>query len=240
MLENVRVLVVGGGTGIGRAAAQALAAEGAQVCVAGRRLDRLQETAAVRPEKIRCQTLDVASQASVQAVVAELEQAWGGIDILINCSGTNVRKRALAELSSADWNGMLAVNASGAFYSMAAALTGMRARKNGLIIHVGSVAGKRASLLGGVGYSASKFALTALAMTAALEEGKHGIRVTLIHPGEVNTPLLEQRPVPVSEEHKARILQPEDVAAAVVMICKLPPRAHISELIIKPTTQDYA
>jgi NADP-dependent 3-hydroxy acid dehydrogenase YdfG len=107
-------------------------------------------------------------------------------------------------------------------------------------VNICSIAGKRASVLGGVAYSASKFAMTALGGTVALEEGRHGIRVTTIFPGEVETPILDRRPVPVSAEHRARILQPADVADAVLMIACLPPRAHVPELIIKPTSQDYA
>jgi NADP-dependent 3-hydroxy acid dehydrogenase YdfG len=74
----------------------------------------------------------------------------------------------------------------------------------------------------------------------AIEEKDNGIRATNLCPGEVNTPLLEDRPVKVSEEHKAQILQPEDVAAAVVFIASLPPRAHVPELLIKPTTQLFS
>jgi NADP-dependent 3-hydroxy acid dehydrogenase YdfG len=123
---------------------------------------------------------------------------------------------------------------------MRAVLPAMRQRRDGLIINISSTAGKRAALLGGVAYNASKFALSALGVTAALEEGKNGIRVSNIYPGEVDTPILERRPVPVTAEHRARILQPEDVAAAAVMIACLPPRAHVLELVIKPVTQDFA
>src|SRR5262249_28399883 len=98
----------------------------------------------------------------------------------------------------------------------------------------------RAALLGGVAYNASKFAMTALGTSVALEEGKNGIRVTNIFPGEVNTPILERRPLPVTPEHRARILQPGAVGEAAVMVAALPCRAHVLELIIKPANQDYA
>ena len=81
--------------------------------------------------------------------------------------------------------------------------------------------------------------MTAFTKTISLEEGRRGIRATVISPGEVDTPLLEVRPVPVSEEHRAQILQSEDVAAAVLFVAKLPPRAHVLELIIKPTAQAF-
>ncbi len=95
-------------------------------------------------------------------------------------------------------------------------------------------------MLGGVAYCASKFAATALATAVALEEGQHGIRVTNILPGEVDTPILEGRPVLPTPEHRARMLRPEDVAEAVLMVACLPPRAHVAELLIKPTLQEYA
>ena len=71
----------------------------------------------------------------------------------------------------------------------------------------------------------------------ALEEGDNGIRVTNIYPGEINTPILENRPEPVSDERKAKMLQPDDIAACVVLIASLPPTAHIADLVIKPTNQ---
>jgi NADP-dependent 3-hydroxy acid dehydrogenase YdfG len=97
----------------------------------------------------------------------------------------------------------------------------------------------RAGTLGGAAYSASKHAMAALTRVIALEEKDNGIRATLLCPGEVNTPILDDRPVKVSDEHKAQILQPEDVAAAVMFIASLPPRVHIPELLIKPVTQFF-
>ena len=239
-LANKKIVVTGGGTGIGRACAIALAKEGAQLVISGRREDKLLETAAASGPGVHVQTADVADCESVHRLFAKAKELLGDIDILVNCSGINVKNRSITNLSLEDWKNMLDINATGAFHCMSAALPGMRARRDGLIINICSVAGKRANALAGVGYSASKFALNALTMTAALEEGKNGIRITSIHPGEVDTPILENRPTPLTAEHKQKILQPEDVAAAVVMIAKLPPRAHVSELIIKPTVQEYA
>ena len=81
--------------------------------------------------------------------------------------------------------------------------------------------------------------MRALGLSVNNEFFDEGIRVTTIHPGEVDTPILDDRPVPVTAEHRARILQAEDVAAAVVMVANLPPRANVSELTIKPTTQPF-
>jgi NAD(P)-dependent dehydrogenase (short-subunit alcohol dehydrogenase family) len=235
-------LVTGGGTGVGRAVALALAGEGCRVAVSGRREEKLLETAALRRGEPRILTshADVADRSSVERLFAWAARELGPIDILVQCAGINVRRRALAELDPEDWERVLAVNASGAFYCMRAVLPQMRERRDGLIVNVSSVAGKRASVLGGVAYSASKFALTALGTCAGLEEGKNGIRISNIYPGEVNTPILDARPVPVSAEHRASILQPEDVAAAVVMLARLPARARIPEIVITPTTQSWA
>lgn len=235
-------LVTGGGTGVGRAVALALAGEGCRVAVSGRREEKLLETAALRRGEPRILTshADVADRSSVERLFAWAARELGPIDILVQCAGINVRRRALAELDPEDWERVLAVNASGAFYCMRAVLPQMRERRDGLIVNVSSVAGKRASVLGGVAYSASKFALTALGTCAGLEEGKNGIRISNIYPGEVNTPILDARPVPVSAEYRASILQPEDVAAAVVMLAHLPARARIPEIVITPTTQAWA
>jgi NAD(P)-dependent dehydrogenase (short-subunit alcohol dehydrogenase family) len=241
-LAGKTALVTGGGTGIGKGIALALAAEGCQVAIAGRRPEHLEAAAAEwkgKPPLRHCQA-DVADRASVDELFAWVARELGPVHILINSAGVNVPKRSMAELAPEDWDLLMAVNATGAYHTMSAVLPQMRERRDGLIVNISSIAGKRASVLGGVAYSAAKFAMTALGGTVALEEGRNGIRVTTIFPGEVETPILEHRPVPVSAEHRARILQPQDVAAAVVMIACLPSRAHIPELIIKPTTQDYA
>src|SRR6185437_11261036 len=103
-----------------------------------------------------------------------------------------------------------------AFYCMKAVLPQMLERRDGLIINVNSIAGKRANPLGGTAYIAAKFGLRGLAMAVAAEEKANGIRVSSIYPGEVDTPILEQRPAPVTDEHRRTILKAEDVAEAVL------------------------
>jgi NADP-dependent 3-hydroxy acid dehydrogenase YdfG len=160
--------------------------------------------------------------------------------MLVNSAGVNVARRQMSQLNPDDWDRLLAVNVTGAFNCIHAALPGMRARRSGLIVNISSIAGKRASLLAGAAYCASKFAMTGLGAALALEERGNGIRVTNIYPGEVNTPILKNRPVPVPVEKQAQMLQPEDVAACVVTIAKLDPRAVVRELVITPLDQEYA
>jgi NADP-dependent 3-hydroxy acid dehydrogenase YdfG len=123
---------------------------------------------------------------------------------------------------------------------MHAVLPGMRKRQDGLIVNICSTAGTRPGPLGGIAYGASKFAQRALGIGAGYEEGANGIRITNVYPGEVDTPILDNRPQKVSDEHKTRILQPEDIAAMVVAVAKLPARASVPEVIVKPTIQLYA
>ena len=235
--DNVAI-VTGGGSGIGAAIAFALAQEGCCVYIVGRHLNKLQDAAAVS-ELIVPHAGDVTDRVAVDVLIAEVKEKHGRIDLLVNCAGTNTAKRSTAEVSVDDWQRIMAINSTGAFHCIQAVLPTMRDQKRGTIINIASVAGRRAIPLGGVAYNASKFAMTALGTTVGEEEKANGIRVTNIHPGEVETPILDARPVPVSAEHRAKILQPEDLADAVLMVVKLPPRARVAELVIVPTLQTF-
>lgn len=240
-LSGKTALVTGGGTGIGAGCALALAAAGCRVAISGRREEKLKEVAAKCSAEIPIvlRAGDVSDREEARALIQWATATLGRVDILLNCAGINIARRQMAVLDPADWDKLMQVNATGAFNTIHAVLPQMRSRMDGLIINVSSIAGLRASLLGGVAYSASKFAMTALGTCVGLEERNNGIRVTNVYPGEVETPILDARPVPVSAEHRARILQPEDIAAMIVAIAQLPPRAHVPDIVIKPTTQEF-
>ncbi len=236
------VAVTGGGSGIGWAVAEAFALRGDRVAIGGRREERLRAAIEGSPSASQFfpHRLDVADRASVDAFFTAVEGELGEVDILVNAAGINVPNRMMADTTAEDWDQILAINASGAFYCMQRVLPSMRQRGSGLIVNISSVSGKRATPLGGVAYDASKFAMTGLGICVANEEAEHGIRVTNVYPGEVDTPILEQRPQAVDAEHRARILQPEDLAPLVLTIADLPPRAHVPEIVIKPLSQPYA
>lgn len=241
-LAGKTAVVTGGGTGIGFGIAVALAQEGCRVAIAGRRADKVAEAAKTfsgQPALLH-HPVDVSDLKSVETLFQWANKELGKIDVLVNSAGVNVVKRSMADLSVEDWEYMMQINATGAYYCIRQVLPQMRDRRDGLIVNISSTSGVRASLLGGVGYSAAKFAMSALGTTVGLEVNPLGVRVTNIYPGEVDTPILEARPVPVTAEHRARILKPEDVGAAVLMIACLPPRANVPELIIKPTSQLYS
>mgnify|MGYP001054299328 CR=1 FL=1 len=240
-LDNKVALVTGGSSGIGLAIAKALAQEGCRVAIAARDPEKLRQAAQSyqgSPPLI-WHPCDVADRQAVENLLAWLQKTLGPVDILVNAAGINIRRRAVAELDPADWDRVIAVNLNGAFYCIRAALEQMRPKREGVIINISSISGKRALKYSGVAYCASKFGMTALGTCVGLEEWPNGIRVTNIYPGEVDTPILENRPTPVPPQRRAQMLKPEDVAACVLFVVKLPRHVLVPELVITPLYQEY-
>jgi NADP-dependent 3-hydroxy acid dehydrogenase YdfG len=240
-LNGKRTLITGGGSGIGLATARRCLQAGAKVAITGRNEARLREAAASLQggDRLLAHAADLTDAAQAQRLIDEVTRRLGGIDILVNNAGVNIKERQFRQLTPESWRQLVAGNLDGACHCMMAVLPQMRERKDGLIINVNSISGKRASPLGGTGYIAAKFGLRGLAMAVAAEERANGIRVSSIYPGEVNTPILEARPDPVSEERKRAMLQPDDLAAAVLFIAELPAHVAIPELIITPANAQY-
>ena len=238
-LNGQNAVVVGGGTGMGEAIALELANEGANVIVAGRRKSKLEDVATKGGARVLTHSVDVADRNSVESLFDWTTKKINKLDILVNCAGANVPKRSMSELSPNDWDKLMTINATGAFNCMHFGLKLMRPHKNGLVINISSTSGKRAAPLGGVAYNASKFAMAALGTSATEDERENGIRVTTIFPGEVDTPILDDRPVPPSAEHRSKILKPIDIAKITIAIAKLPAIAHVPELVIKPIGQSF-
>jgi NADP-dependent 3-hydroxy acid dehydrogenase YdfG len=240
-LQGKTVLVTGGGSGIGLAVAGGFLQAGAKVAITGRTDAKLRQAARDLPgqDRLFAHPADVGQADQVDDLVRRVTERLGPVEILINNAGLNVKERALRDLTPEVWRQMLRANLDGAFYCIRAVLPEMQRRRDGLVINISSVAGKRASPLGGAAYSAAKFGMSALGLCLAAEEKDAGVRVCNIYPGEVDTPILEVRPQPVTEEHRRSILQPEDVAAAVLFVAALPPHVSVPELVIKPTAQAY-
>lgn len=242
-LKGKGAIVTGAGSGIGEAVAACFAQEGAEVVTVGRTLAKLERAKASAGEpgaRLHPYALDVSDAAAVGVLAAWAVERLPQIDILVNNAGTNVPDRALAKLSREDFDTVIQVNLNGPFYLMQAVLPGMRERGNGVLITISSTAGVRASVVSGASYSASKHGVRALSLSAHLEEGAHGIRSCVICPGEVNTPILDRRPVVPSADKRALMLQPEDIAQAALLVATLHPRATIPELVITPTLQEFA
>ena len=236
-------IVTGAGSGIGEAVARSLAIEGAEVVTVGRTLAKLESAKAAAGdagERLHPRAADVADPRAVDELLAWAGTRLPRIDILVNNAGTNVPDRALPVLRREDFDHVVRVNLNGVFYLMQAVLPEMRERGEGLIITIASIAGVRSGVVPGAAYNASKHGARALSLSAHLEEGGNGIRCCLIHPGEVDTPIMDRRPNAPSGERRARMLHPEDLAQAVIFVATLHPRANIPELMITPTVQPYS
>ena len=240
-LQGKAALITGGGSGIGLAVARALLDAGARVAISGRDEPKLRRAAEELKggERLSFHAADVSEKQQVQQLVRDASSRLGRIDILINNAGTNLKERSIRELTPESWDRLVHTNLNGAFYCTHAVLPSMLQRRDGYIVYISSIAGKRATPLSGAAYAASKFGMSALGQCLAAEEKDSGVRVSVIYPGEVDTPILEVRPQAVTATQRQVILQPEDVAAAVMFVLTLPTRASVPELVIKPTTHVF-
>ena len=240
-LSGKVAVVTGGGSGVGKAVARLFLANGAKVAIAGRDLKKLEAAAAgfSAGDAVMAMPADVSVADECDTLINAATNRFGKIDILVNNAGTNLKARTLRELTPDAWDKMIRANLDGAFYCMKAVLPQMFERRDGVIVNVVSVAGKRANPLGGAAYVAAKFGMGALGLVLANEEKDSGVRVSNVYPGEIDTPILNERPKPITDEQRATILKPEDVAAAVLFVASLPPHVSVPELVIKPTSQMY-
>jgi NADP-dependent 3-hydroxy acid dehydrogenase YdfG len=246
MSDRRTALVAGASGGIGRAVAVALSRAGLSAALVGRDERRLDETRAAlgaAGERAPVFVCDVTDRRAVLAMVDAALATLGSIDVLVCATGINVAKRSLRVLDPADWDRVMAANLGGAFNLIHAVVPSMRSRGDGLVVQMSSLAGLRASSVTGAAYAASKFAQSALGVVLGREERGRGIRSTLLHLGEVDTPLLDARAARPGGGEGARregILRAEDVARAVVFLAELPPHAHVAEMVLKPTIDDFA
>ncbi len=230
--------VTGAGSGIGEAAAIGLGAAGATVVLTGRRRDPVERVA----EGIRkvggtahVQPGDMGRAATAGTIAAFIERELGRLDILVNNAGVNIPDRSLQTLSPSGVEEVVQGNLSSAFYGVLAVLPIMRRQKDGVIINTASFAGRFVSVQPGSSYIAAKHGVVTLSHSINMEECRNGIRATALCPGEVATPILDKRPVPVSAEDKARMVQSEDVGDLICYIASRPPHLCINEVIITPT-----
>ncbi len=238
MPEGAGVAVVtGAGSGVGAATAVALAREGWRVVIVGRRREALEATAgSVLSEQspFRIHPCDVADAAAVARMGRAVLDEFGRVDLLVNAAGINTPRRSLEELAPADYLRLIDTNLNGAYWCVQAFLPAMRARGTGTIVNVISDAARAASPKAGPAYSASKFGLLGLTQSINAEERSRGIRACALLPGDIDTPLLDLRPAPPGAEARARMLRPEDVAACVLFVVQLPPRAVVEEILLRP------
>jgi NADP-dependent 3-hydroxy acid dehydrogenase YdfG len=230
--------VTGGGSGIGEAGAERLAADGWTVVVSGRRkqaLDAVVAKIVAAGGTAEAMPLDVSVAADAQKVADEIVSRHGRIDLLVNSAGINVPKRRWADMELEGWNQLVEINLNGVLYCMRAVLPTMRAQQDGLIINVSSWAGRHVSKMPGPAYTTTKHAVSALTHSFNMDECVNGLRACCLSPGEVATPILKLRPVPPREEELAKMLQPEDLGRTIAFVASLPPHVCVNEILISPT-----
>ena len=230
-------VITGAGSGVGKATAIALAAQGWSVALVGRRESVLLETAGVAGEhggRVLVCPCDIGDAEAVAAMGMRVLAEFGNVEVLVNAAGTNAPQRALEVLSLADYRAMMDANLNGAFYCVQAFLPQMRARGSGTIVNIVSDAGKAASPKAGPGYVMSKFGMAGLTQAINAEERGRGVRACGICPGDIDTPILEKRPAPPDAAARAKMMQPEDIAECVLLAINLPARVIIEEMLVRP------
>jgi NADP-dependent 3-hydroxy acid dehydrogenase YdfG len=230
--------VTGAGSGIGEAAALALAREGATLFLTGRRkqmLDSVAERIAAGGGKALVRPADVTSAADVGKIVEGIHAELGRLDILVNNAGSNIPDRSWQRLKPEGIDAVIQGNLTSAFYVVQAALPIMRAQKDGVLIHTASWAGRWIGPVSGPAYTAAKHGMVAMSHTINLEECGNGIRSCAICPGEVATPIMANRPIPETPATLARMIQPADMGELVAFIARQPAHVCVNEVLISPT-----
>ncbi len=233
MSERELSIVTGGNRGIGKGIALRLAKEGHDVIITGRDVEALKKTEKeIKDIGVSCEyyTGDVADENFADETVKTIIEKYGKVDHLINNAGTRVFKKVI-DASLDDFKKQVDANLYGVFNFTKAALPGMIERKKGSVINIISLAGKNSFVTGSM-YSASKHAALGFTKSLMLEVREYNIRVAAICPGSVDTEFFDGSGM---KPNKDKILKPDDVADALLAIIKLPARALISEIDLRPT-----
>ena len=231
-LDGQVAVVTGAGRGIGRAVAEALAAEGAHLVPADRTASDLGRVAK-EVERSGGRALEVPTDVSDDAAVARLVDrsiaAFGRVDVLVTAAGV-ASFGPVADSRPRDWDAMLAVNLRATMVCCHAVLAPMLSRGRGTIINIASIAARR-PIPGAAAYTATKAAVVGFSRVLAEELRTGGVRVVVLVPGAVDTPLWDTIP---GGPDRARMLRPGDVARAAVLMATLPPGATLEELTLLP------
>ncbi len=246
-LDGKVAFVTGGGTGIGKAAAMALAGAGARVAITGRRMERLADVvAAIKTQGGSALAIaaDVANEADAFAAVTQCIAELGGIDILVNAAGVN-EAGGIETLLLDGWRKVIDINLYGTIYTTAAAVPHIKAGGGGDIINISSTSGRRAAGLFAA-YSVSKHGVNGFSESIRQELGGQNIRVSIIEPGATETEIADSISDPQwSAMIKAHVskegaMKASDIADAILFIVGLPRRANVSQILIRPTIDTAA
>ncbi len=224
-MQGKTALITGASSGIGEAIAKALVAQGVNVGLFARNAQKLQTLADGLPGTLALPD-DVTRLEDLEQAVAKLEDQFSGLDFLINNAGVGIFK-PVHEISPQEWQEVLQTNLTGPFLATKAAVPALIRKGGGYIINIGSLAGKNA-FARGAAYNASKFGLLGFSEAAMLDLRYHGIRLSSILPGSVDTPFAG------NTTGAAWKIQPEDIAQTVVDLLRSNPRIIRSQVDIRP------
>ncbi|MFQ5649686.1 MAG: SDR family oxidoreductase [bacterium] len=233
-IKNKVALITGAGRGIGRALAIELAKEGANLALVSRTMKRLQNVAREIGDMGRKAfpfEADVTRESLLKEIIKQTVQKFGGLDILVNNAGIG-RFGRVESLATQDWDDMFEVNLRAMFICTREALPHLKKKSESAVVNIASLAGKNA-FVGGAGYAACKSGVLAFSKCLLLEERQAGVRVLAVCPGSVDTHFFMHESLPNPNPEK--ILKPDDVAQITVAALKLPQRAMVSEIDIRPT-----
>lgn len=233
-------IITGGGDGIGKGTAIMMAGEGAKLVLVGRTASKVE---AVKKEiednggTADAFGMNVADFDAVRRMTKAVLDGHGRIDVLINCAGHSSPHRKLLTTTPEEIHGVIDSNLVGTIFCTQAVIPSMVEAKTGTIINISSMAGVQPGLMGGMIYSAAKAAVINFTEFISGEFKNTGVRASVVIPGEVDTPILDNRPVPPSAEARMTMVTVDDAAEAITLIARLDGRTNIPTLIIKPTFQ---
>lgn len=239
-LQNEVCIITGGGSGIGRGAALLMAQSGAKIVLVGRTASKVEvvkgEIEAAGGTALVC-ALDVADYDSVQQMVKDVLDTFGRIDVLVNNAGHSSHNRRLLNITPEEIRQVIDSNLIGTIFCTQAVVPSMLEAKSGTIINVSSLAAIHAGPFSGLAYGAAKAAVNNFTEFLNADLVNTGIRASVIMPGEIDTPILDLRPIPPSGEARATMVDVDETSKVINLIASLPQRVNIPELIIRPTAQ---
>ena len=237
-LQGQVCIITGSGSGIGRDAALAMAQEGATAVIIGRtesKLDAVRAEVAAAGGTAVCYTLDVADYDAVEQMAADVRDKFGRIDVLVNNAGHSSTHRHIVDTPPWEMRSVIDSNLMGTFYCTKAVVPAMLEAKSGTIINISSLAAVNPGPFSGFAYGAAKAAVINFTEFLNADLRNTGIRASVVIPGEVATPILDDRPIPPSAAARAMMVDVDETSAAILLIATLPQRSNIPELVIRPT-----
>ena len=237
-LKDHVCIITGGGSGIGRGAALAMAEEGATVVIIGRtetKLESVKAEVAAGGGTAVSYSLDVADYDAVEQMVADVLDKFGRVDVLVNNAGHSSQHRRILNTPPEEMRSVIDSNLIGTFYCTKAVVPAMLKSKSGTIINISSLAAVTPGPFSGFAYGAAKAGVINFTEFLNADLRNTGIRASVVVPGEVATPILDLRPIPPDADARAMMVGVDETSAAILLIATLPQRSNIPELVIRPT-----